>query len=457
MYSSGRTSILVSRSVSGDLNAILNGTSSTSPSRRPVSSRFARSELPVTNWSSNWLGYSRYDGIVVTSEDMGNMPPEVRTAILRYTECGGSLLVLGAWSVPETWRPWKGTQTDLETYYVGFGECLVSPESDPDRLSESQWQYISGTWSRTLRPWSRIRDVSEAHGAFAVVKNLKVPVRGMFIMMLLFAVIIGPVNLIVLSRKGKRIWMLWTVPAISFLTCAAVSAYSLLAEGLGAHARTEGLTILDEGSHRATTIGLTAFYSPLTPGEGLHFGYETELTPEVRSEYGDWDRQTADRGLDWTYDQHLAKAWVTARVPAHFMLRKSDVRRERVAVRAGAGGSLGVVNGLGADIRWLWLADENGTIYSAGNITAGAEAALSRAAGVGRAGGTVDTLRNAFTSGWITKIASFATHPERFLRPGCYIAVLDETPFIEKGLKKVKVRQSRSIVYGILKRDMDEG
>ncbi|MCI0528266.1 MAG: hypothetical protein L0Y56_12575, partial [Nitrospira sp.] len=199
-------------------------------------------------------------------------------------------------------------------------------------------------------------------------------------------------------------------------------------------------------SHRATTIGWTAFYAPLTPSEGLHFSYETEITP-IGVGYG--SNSTA-RTLNWTHDQHLAIGWMTARVPAHFMIRKSEARRERLIVRREEDGSLTVVNGLGADIRDLWLADEEGRIYSTVNLSAGAQALLTPSGRSLYASGEVDGLRQVFASDWIRNFGNITTNPENSLLPRCYIASLDASPFIEEGLQKVISRKHRTLVYGIM-------
>ena len=381
------------------------------------------------------------------------------------------------------------------------------------------------SWLETAAPWRWKGVVEKANTLFPVVSGLGIPVRGLFFLMLLFAVAIGPVNLIVLSRKKRRIWMLWTTPAISLITCLAVFAYATFAEGWNRHARTDGLTLLDERSQRATTIGWTAFYSGLTPSDGLHFGYETELTPLAESM-----TTNIARTIDWTHDQHLANGWVTARVPAHFMVRKSEMRRERITVRRGTDADLRVVNGLGADINQFWLADRDGTLYSATDIPAGVEALLTPLQGArltesdemflfelrypqmvkeldkgsmpeilrhkivdhglplssdleifveqrgcqwrvadlpwgrsynikahetGKAlrvyGEGMTKLRGIFASNnWIENIESLKINPQKYLRPGCYIATLDASPFIEEGLQKVTEKRYSSTVYGIL-------
>ena len=488
--------------------------------------------FPVSAWSTSWLGFSRYDGVVVTGDDIRRMPPDVQSALWRYLECGGALFVLGGRDLPESWRVRESLKTEpaadatgIVVYDVGFGRYIVSPEIDTKGLDREQWKLIVGSWLETAAPWRWEGIVEKANTLFPIVSGLGVPVRGLFFLMLLFAVAIGPVNLIVLSRKKRRIWMLWTTPAISLITCLAVFAYATFAEGWNRHARTEGLTLLDERSRRATTIGWTAFYSALTPSDGLHFGYESELTPLAQS-------MTTNnaRTVDWTHDQHLANGWVIARVPAHFMIRKSETRRERVTVRKGTDTALRIVNGLGADINQLWLADRDGTIYSATNIPAGVEAALTPSektsiggsdeiflfeawiplvnkelnkgniAGIlrdemeshglllsddvtvsvqqqGRQwtitdsllersynietsktegplkiySGRATSLRGIFASNdWIENIEYLKINPQKYLRPGCYIATLDAAPFIEKGLQKVKEERYSSIVYGIL-------
>ena len=75
-----------------------------------------------------------------------------------------------------------------------------------------------------------------------------VPVRGLFVLVLLFAVGIGPANLWLLSRYKRRIWLWWNVPAISLLTCLVVFAYSLVSEGITGRGKTASMTLLDERS-----------------------------------------------------------------------------------------------------------------------------------------------------------------------------------------------------------------
>src|SRR2546421_37142 len=51
----------------------------------------------------------------------------------------------------------------------------------------------------------------------------------------------------------------------------------LVSEGGSRHLRTEAFPVLDENTGRATTLAWTGCYSPVTPSDGLHFDYDTEV------------------------------------------------------------------------------------------------------------------------------------------------------------------------------------
>jgi hypothetical protein len=424
---------------------------------------FATEQSPVTSWSPGWLAYSALGGIMVSAQDMkmlDDTKSPVQSALLAYTECGGSLVVIGPWKVPESWEHRKMEVLGGTSYYPGFGQCLVINKVMPGKFRQSpsteQLQPMAESWLNSELPWKRqIMTIVDANRAFPVVESLDVPVRGLFVIMLVFALTIGPGNLYLLSRTKRRIWMLWTVPVISLVTCLGVIGYMLATEGWRGYLRSEGLTILDETAQRASTIGWTAVYAPVTPGDGLHFSQETELTPHLAQ--GDSGRTIHGPGfeLDWTVEQHLTRGWVRPRVPAHFLVRKCQTRPEKVHVFKAADGSLRLVNGLGAGVRKLWLADRQGKIYVAADIASGGETVLAPTGETLAQNPSVDAFRTAYDSDWLKAIRSLSDKPRHYLLPGCYIAALDGAPFIEDCLRKIQRKQASSVVYGIMREPVE--
>jgi hypothetical protein len=413
----------------------------------PAGSQCLRAESSVPDWSQDWLAYTPFDVVALDQSDLNTIPPGVLDALSDYLQAGGTIVIFGQDQLPAVWHTLAAQAIPGGTKVsVGFGHCFLFSQSDPaaayraaDFLGDHLRQRVA-YWQAL--PW----DEEQANQALQIVDSLKVSPRGIVIIMLLFIIAIGPVNIIMLNRMKRRTWMLWTIPAISLATTGVVFVYSLLREGITPDARIASITLIDQNTHHAATIGGTAFYCPLTPGGGLNYEYGTELTPLVSNESG------TSREMDWSQSQHLQHGWVEARVPAYFHVRKSGTARERLELE-NDNGNLQIVNGLGAGIKSLWLADSRKRLYRAEKVPAGAQAVLTwdkSAEQPGSQAGPAALLEN----------QTFATHEEtlegtaqRFLSPGTYIAILDSNPFIENGLgaaaKNSRTRQS-AIVYGVL-------
>lgn len=405
-----------------------------------------RAESPVSEWSENWLAYSPFDAVVFNVEDMGAMPPAVLGALGDYLAAGGNIVLAGKTDLPAAWHAvQKRDLYDGIEYDVGFGHCFAFGLEDPSAFNARSVQTLRDTVRDAAHYWQSLPgDSRAANAVLPVVENLKIPTRGIVVVMLAFIVLIGPANMIYLNRIKRRTWMLWTIPAISFATTLLVFAYSLLREGITPNTRIAGLTVLDQVSHHAATIGGTAFYCPLTPSGGLHFDFGTEATPLVHIGYG----SGSSREVDWTQSQHFQRGWVSARVPVHFHLRKSEPRRERIQV-VRENGQLQIVNGLGARIKSLWLADAAMNCYAADNVAAGQKAGLIL---------TSPPVSEKSGAKGLWRDLGFAAPPEtltagKYLLPNTYIAVLDGNPFIENALGAAaspKRTRSSAVVFGIL-------
>ena len=424
--------------------------------RAHVSPEAVRADQPADQWSPYWLGYTRYDGVVVTADDLRVMPPEVRSALGQYVECGGGLLVLGR--DPQLPGPWKLTADRaglLSEARPGFGRCFATEELDLSDEPAALFARVLGAFTETATPWRRTRTPSEANRSFPVVDDIGVPVKGLLFLMFVFAVVIGPLNLVVLARKKRKLWLFWTVPLISFVTCLVVIGFMALSEGWQGRTRIEGFTVLDENSRRASSLGWAGFYTPLLPGGGLHFSAETELSYQNGSDASPYSyrrHRSSGSGLtiDWTREQHLTSGWLTPRVPAHFATRRSELRRERVTITKGADGAPEAVNGLGADLSEFWYVDERDVLFHADAIPAGERVTLKPAPGLRPAAGT-QTLRGVYAGDWSTLAVRMKTDGPALLAPRTYLGVMESAPFLDDALPGASVRKARSVVYGILK------
>jgi hypothetical protein len=414
-------------------------------------------ELPAPSWSPHWLGYSSFDGVLVSARDVRSMGADVREALRRWVSCGGVLGVVGAWEAPAAWGSAEET-SGVKLIRHGFGACAVvpAPSDDPAAWRESVLRrtgVFQRLFNEALIGGAKLAHRHEANEAFPVMEKIGIPAKGLLVLMIAFTLLVGPVNVFVLWRKKRPLWILWTVPAASVVACAALWTYGIASEGWRGRERTESLTVLDQRAQSAATIGWTAYYSPLTPSDGLRFSPDTECTAlfQTSNYYG--EALGFSLSIDWSNDQHLRSGWISARVPTHFKVRKSQAGvRERLRVSRRADGALVVLNGLGADIEELYVAADSGELFRGTALAAGQEGVLEAHGTVGSTG-EGHALAILFSSDWQTLVPRLKSHPGRHLVLGTYLAFLSSSPFLEGGLRNAGERRLRSAVYGIFEED----
>lgn len=416
----------------------------------------ALSDLPVSEWSSNWLTYSRYHGILLTSAEWNVLPTNVEDALLEYARSGGCLTVVGAAKFDRKFNSFGQTSAGrFQVYYPGFGMLLMTNVNEISTWTTMDWETLRDSWRATAQNLRQTKSVKEANDWFPVIDNLSIPVRGLLLIVLLFAILIGPVNLYILARRKRQIWLLWTVPSLSLVASVTVFGYATFAEGWNGYSRTQSLTLLFEDENMASTIGIAAFYCPLTPRDGLHFDYETECMPQIdRSSYS----SAQGREIDWTNDQHFKTGWIASRIPTHFKLRKSQMRREKIVFTRSQSRQCQALNGFGVLVETLYYADADGKVYRAENLQPGEKtnmqevdiSSLSVAA-------SPKFARDIFEKDWHFAVNEILEEPIRYLRPNCYIAVVREPLFVEAALRKQKSEIFESVVYGISQGAADAG
>src|SRR5262249_22621466 len=139
---------------------------------------------PTPEWSANWVGYSSFDGVMITAEELSGAPDAVRSALWRFAECGGSLLIIGGWEIPAQWlaRRVSEVKVALETdpskkyslplssktqsYNVGFGQVTVIDAAGVKSVLPTQWGAIKHGWKGSRPAEKSYSDVVEINRDF---------------------------------------------------------------------------------------------------------------------------------------------------------------------------------------------------------------------------------------------------------------------------------------------------
>ena len=442
-----------------------------------VHAEFLSSGEDLPKWPRHWLAYSCYDMIILRGIEWNQAPSDIRSAIERWVLCGGKLAIIGSgYSPPSGWKELDDTllrnigigevkeyESDSENTFKEIALWLGAddPENNQGTIPifgglQKGVDALHHTWNYNDRDFNSY---------FPVIGEARTPVRLIIIVLTIFVLLAGPVNLFILNNKGKRAWFLWTLPAISFATSTVVFVVSFFSEGLTPRLKTQSLTLLNQIEQEATTLGAIAVYAPIAPSK-LNFSGQTEVTPlfqgRERGPFGGSRQRDSgsNRQVEWSAggEQRLTGKWVGSRVPAHFAIRKSEHREERLQVDW-SGAAPKIINGLGCRITRLYLSSPEGKIYEGSEIGPGKNTLLKPVAG----GLKSKTSKDNSTTSLAKQIADLADQdsvntisPEK-VPPNCYWAQLSEpSPFLEDPLKGRNSRHRTSgHIIGILAQPED--
>jgi hypothetical protein len=260
-----------------------------------------------------------------------------------------------------------------------------------------------------------------------------VPARAYVVILLLFSLLIGPVNYWLLRRRGRQVLVVLTAPLLSAVFIVLLASYAVAIEGFAVYGRAATFTILDQRSRQASTRASVSLYAAgMTPSGGLRFARDVAVFPIGHDGAGPRDRLA----LDLTDAQRISAGVVQARSPGNFEQVGHRAARERLSFHTEQG-QLTVVNGLGESVSAL-LYRQGDTVYElAGPLAPGERGVLKIASAASTEVVPADLpSRSKFT-------AIVENQPS-----GSYLAVLERSPFWDSGVPAIVERGSFHLVMG---------
>ena len=401
---------------------------------RPLDFQLEPSRLPT-----NWLGYTSLRAVAIGPAEWEQLTDSQKAALLAWIGSGGDLIYVDGdiKNLLPNAQVQASTDAGRTTARHLFGRVHAVPLSavetglapvlsalDKDR--EPNWALPANgahDWGTVERGGFRLR-IPGVEG---------VPARAYLGILLLFAVVIGPLNYWILRRKGRQVLVVLTAPLISIGFIAVLAAYAIVGQGFQIVGRAVTVTMIDQVSKQAATRATVSLYAPgLSESGGLRFGRESAVWavgPE-----GNGLRDAME--LDLTEAQHFSSGVLQSRSATNFEQVTFRMARERLTFSA-AGSSLTVTNGLGATVIALFYR-QGDTIYSIdGPLPAGGKLAMKA--------GAFDSRRV-----WPAGVAV----PGRLFNliqhqpTGSYLAILEQSPFWESGVSSVTERGSVHLVVG---------
>ena len=404
-------------------------------------------EGSLSQLDTRWLAYARFNSMIFYADSMAQMSNEVRSAIYDYIRAGGTLLVLGDFTPPEDFSRLDVENPsgikNLQGYESGFGRLLVTDEDILSRVATASGNPFPDLVSD---PFSSVTGRGRSPIAFNDNDVNVVSSQWLMIIIYAFAFLIGPVNVYVLHKLGRKIWVFWTVPVASAICCLFIFAYYWLFESSTMMVRKQALTFIDERNNHAVTLGNLAVYSSSSRPEGFRFSYDTEIIPVAQRSYRSTD---GGKFIYLDEDQHLADGWIRPKIPRYLHMRKVHLSRERLTLE-GSGGNLKVLNGLGARIRLAFVMTGDGNIYKCDGVEAGQKAALFSHSQPLKSRRRFRELSRVFREEWHSHFDELYRNPQNYLQPGMYLALLEGAPFLKKQSFEKSDTDATSVVVGIM-------
>ncbi len=312
--------------------------------------------------------YSSLDLVVLDAA--GQWPSAERfEALAAWLRVGGDVLVMGpdaarraranpqlaGWMAPRFELPCN--EASGVAYRAALGRLFVAHE-----LLELDGEHAG--WVREIlagrSPTTPSSSAWRARGMQALLNLEMVPQRVFAALLLLFALVIGPLNFVVVSRRKRPALLLITIPAISLGVSALLLAFGIFHQGLDVKSASVSVSVLDQRTHVASSIHKRQIFAGMAPAVGLRptagtVVHHVALDDESMGPMGAETRLRTSQDRGWT----LSGDFLPTRRLASQLLTVDRAERARLEFEFG-GAAVQVTNNLGVRVEELLVRDGKG-------------------------------------------------------------------------------------------------
>ena len=319
-------------------------------------------------WPADWRVWSPFRRVVLKEREFSALDGAQQAALRDWVAMGGVLDLYPAASVP---------RERIEDH--GLGVIRRRARSLSDEASDAKVAMVlpgSGIVDQVYRV--RAPEVSAER---RVSLEPKRGTLGVALFLVVFGIVVGPINLFVFAPSGRRHRLFFTLPAISLAASVLLAGYIVVQDGFGGEGVRTGTVCLlpDENQAVITQTQITR--------TGVLAGAAFELADDVQlernnSRSGAWPRYSnGERPDHYERSQGYATGdWFASRRMQEHTLRRLSPTRARVElVSGGEDGAAPVVqSSVGAVLRDFHYVDEKGLAWGAEELAPGQKVTLVR-------------------------------------------------------------------------------
>lgn len=341
--------------------------------------------------SEQWAAYSCYEWVVL-SLDQGLPRGAALDAIFAWVRTGGRLVIIAEdpraalserpqdakWLTPD-YAVREDQPARFEAFHFGHGTITLLPFTGPGAAALESEQGNAPVAHDAVdywraRSWTPATEVFGETGIHRVGRSLAdfgdLPLRGLMVLLVLFAFVMGPVNFWWVKRSKKPMLLLITLPGISIVTSIGLVLFGVFSQGLDVKVSTRSFTFLDQPGRSATTAEVRRVFAGSSPGAGMRPEAGTMVFPEERF----WSSDFRGSNLftqDLSNGRLLGGDFFPVRKPVVQLILSDRPTRLRLDVND-VGGVIEVSNAFDGAIERLMLRDARGELHQLnGELDAG--------------------------------------------------------------------------------------
>jgi hypothetical protein len=327
-----------------------------------LAAKFLHGDLP-----EDWRTLVGCAGVWLTATQWGELTPLQRATLQDWVHRGGALFLIG-----------NGAPAGERQHGFGRITGVANEQLDPDATLAAVNSL--STPPNTEMLLEHLNKDPDAWRAREMVGDLRVNVPLLLGLAVLFAAAVGPLNLYLLARSGRRHRLFWTTPAISVAASVVLFLVIVLQDGFGGSGIRTALVhilpderkqaILQEQLARTGVIGSAKFETReptfITP---------IKLTAE-RHGFAPLELENIERQFagSWFRSRNLQAHWlecVTSTRAEVALLNAAELHDENVQPV--------ILSSIGVPLAELFYRDARGDLWRAENLHPGQKTPLTRA------------------------------------------------------------------------------
>ncbi len=341
----------------------------------PVAVLFEAPEL-----TRDWRGYTGFDALLMTDKEWMALDPVVRRGVLEWNRLGGDLHLFS--SDPD--HSLQKLGIDAKGGKRGLGRVLIE-RWDGERINFSS---IGNTLANDTRIRAEELALDYTRDDWTLQRTFGSrpfnPIL-VFLILVAFAIVVGPVNLFVLAKPGMRHRMFITTPVISMAASLLLVLIILFQDGFGGSGQRAALMLLNsESSERsAYLVQEQISRTGVLLGRSFEIDDPSYFSPVVMDSSRWTHFDTAQSGSSrFRIANHVAAGdWFRSRSEqAQFCQSIRPTRARIEQLESSEKGNPRLFSSMNLTLTDLYYVDPDGGIWrSKGSVTAGQEIELAKA------------------------------------------------------------------------------